>query len=305
MKIVPNSRRLNYPFDPALNFGFESLGLNLGFTLAMSVTDPSFFSQLKGPVVYFDLEEPNKWWTRLKPETQANRSFEWTLTIDPHSAEFFRSMNGRPGESCFIPTNPDLVPPPSNMKKYDVVYTGHLVSRDLVELLNRLSKQFSVAVVSNSNHRLVTHRNLSYADKLRVVADARLALVHNTLWVQKSEFVQLRANLPKWRMHGSFRHLRRWERAVQLVPQLKSRIFEAAFCATVPVVISDKWNVWRSFFDSEEVVQTGSHEAVQTIAHELDNPQNLHERGRHLRDKSFEKYTTRAFAEKYLLPLAL
>lgn len=304
MKLLPNDQRLNYKFDPALNFGFEKHAVDLGFTLVVSITQPEAIRDVKGRAIYFDLEEPNRFFLK---EWQANTIRDWDryLTIDPFSNEFFKATEGRVGESVFIPTDPDLVPPFAHKREYDLVYTGHLVSADLIETLTELSRRFKVAVVSNSNHRLVTHQGLNYREKLEVISNSRAALIHNVLWPSRDHLRSLRSNVPLWREHEAFHHLqnrRLFDRPV--VPQLKSRLFEAAFCGAAPLIMRDDWRLAERFFPTRLVPTTGSKNVPQNIEEILASSRELTTIGLEARELAFQKFTTRHFIEKFLVPFA-
>jgi len=304
MKLISNDQRLNYKFDPALNFGFEKHAVNLGFTLVISITKPEAIRDVKGRAVYFDLEEPNRFFLN---EWQADTIRNWDryLTIDPFSNEFFNATEGRVGESVFIPTDPEIVPPYSQKRQYDIVYTGHLVSADLIKTLSELSRKFKVAVVSNSNHRLVTHQGLNYREKLEVISDSRAALIHNVLWPSRDHIKSLKSKVPLWREHGAFRHLtdrKLFDKPV--VPQLKSRLFEAAFCGAAPLIMRDDWRLAERFFPRRLVPTTGLKNVPQNIEDIFESSLELTAIGLEARELAFQKFTTRHFIEKFLVPYA-
>lgn len=254
--------------------------------------------------MYFDLEEPNRFFVK---GWQADTIREWDryLTIDPFSNEFFNVTESRVGESVFIPTDPDLVPPFSQTRDYDLVYTGHLVSVDLITTLTELSRKFRVAIVSNSKHRIVTHQGLNYKEKLEVISNSRAALIHNVLWPSRDHLKSLRSKVPLWREHGAFSHLqnrRLFDKPV--VPQLKSRLFEAAFCGAVPLVMRDDWRLAQRFFPTRLVPTTGSKNVVKNIDDILASRRELTAIGQDAREFAYQNFTTRHFIEKFLLPFA-
>ena len=304
MKLLSNDQRLNYKFDPALNFGFEKHSLDLGFTLVMSITKPEAIKGVKGRAIYFDLEEPNRFFVKnWNPDE--NREWDQYLTIDPYSNQFFRSKEGRAGESVFIPTDPDKVPPILQKRKYDLVYTGHLVSADLLKTLTGLSRKFNVAVVSNSDHPLVTHKGLNYEEKLEVISNSRAALIHNVLWPAKDDIKTLKNKVPLWREHGAFSHLN--QRSLfdtPVVPQLKSRLFEAAFCGAAPLILRDDWHLAERFFPSNLVPTIGAKHVTQNIEDILASGSELTTIGLEAREVAFQNFTTAHFIEKFLVPFA-
>lgn len=304
MQLLPNNQRLNYEFDPALNFGFEKHSVDLGFTFVISISKPEAIREIKGRAFYFDLEEPNRFFVNAW-NAEGIRGWDRYLTIDPFSHEFFNDKESRVGDSVFIPTDPDKVPPISHKKKYDLVYTGHLVSADLVKTLMELSRKLKVAVVSNSNHPLVTHKGLNYVEKLEVISNSRAALIHNVLWPSSSHIKTLKSGIPLWREHGAFRHLKnRGLFSSQVVPQLKSRLFEAAFCGAVPIVLRDDWRLAERFFPARLVPTIGLTNVPQDISEILASGSELTALGREARELAFQNFTTGHFIEKFLVPFA-
>jgi hypothetical protein len=304
MKLISNDQRLNYKFDPALNFGFEKHTVDLGFTLVMSITKPEAIRGLNGRAIYFDLEEPNRFFVKdWNPDL--NREWDRYLTIDPFSNQFFNATESRAGESVFIPTDPDKVPPISQKRKYDLVYTGHLVSADLIKMLTGLSRKFNLAVVSNSDHPLVTHRGLNYEEKLEVISNSRAALIHNVLWPSSNDIKTLKGKVPLWREHGAFSHLNhRSLFDTPVVPQLKSRLFEAAFCGAAPLILRDDWRLAERFFPSRLAPTIGAKNVTQDISEILESARELTAIGLEARQLAFQEFTTRHFIEKFLVPFA-
>ena len=304
MRLISNNQRLNYKFDPALNFGFEKHEKDLGFTLVVSITKPEAIRDIKGRAFYFDLEEPNRFFVN-EWSAAAIRDWDRYLTIDPFSHKFFNETEGRVGESVFIPTDPDKVPHGSTKREFDLVYTGHLVSVDLVNTLIELSKKFKIAVVSNSNHPLVTHRGLNYIEKLEVISNSRAALIHNVLWPSSSHIKTLKSSLPLWREHGTFRHLKKRSLfEAPVVPQLKSRLFEAAFCGAAPLIMRDDWHLAEAFFPPRLVPTITSKNVPREISEILESSRDLSAIGLDAREFAFQNFTTGHFIEKFLAPFS-
>lgn len=306
MILISNEHRRNYPFDPALNFGFEKSKKKLDFTFVISLTDAQAISSISGKKVYFDLEEPNRFFTSDGHLGLGLSTTEWShyLTIDPFSNIFFRDSADRKGEAVFIPTDPERVPNFSKNRRYDVVYTGHIVSGELESLLVKIGKHFRLAVISGSNHPLVTHNGLNYDEKFSIISESKVAIAHNVLWPTRSHVRNVKTNLKNWQDHGAFSDLSSLWPFGRHVPQLKSRIFEAAFCGTIPIVFSDSWHLASNFFPSDLFVECHSENVIDAIGEAITNRSSDHRRGQNLRDYAFENYTTEKFIESFLAPLS-
>jgi hypothetical protein len=300
MKLISNEYRRNYPFDPALNFGFEDLKLKLDFTLVISLTDPTAIQRISGKKVYFDLEEPNKFFVSKGWHNSKGDDFDHYLTIDPFSNDFFSQRSNRIGNSVYIPTDPKKVPNFSPQREYDVVYSGHIVSKSLAKLLERVRERFRLAVVSGSNHPLVTHRNLDYNQKLELVANSKVSLVHNVLWPRFSHVQNVKNRFDDWKSHGAFEDFRQILPWGMTVPQLKSRLFESAFCGTVPVVFLDDWNLASNYFPSSVLKYARNSNLLDVIEDTIAMDRRRVGIAQDLREYAFDNYTTRNFAKDFL-----
>jgi hypothetical protein len=309
MKLLGLDSRLNYPFDPALNFGFEKRRLDLGFTLVISITRPEAISSVTGPAVYFDLEEPNRFLASHLSQAElvnSHSTFRWNryLTIDPYSHDYFSRVHGRAGDSVFIPTDPERVPEFQSNKKFDLVYTGHILNTSLAKLLDRLSQEFRLAVVSNSKSYLVTHHGLNYDEKLAVIADSRISLVHNLLWPNYRHIWTVRRNLPDISKHGAFANMSLTRLKRVTIPQVKSRLFESAFCGSLPIVVDDIFDIAGAFFPPPLIEFCTSTDVVERVRSLLSSDAEIRTRALNLRDYAFDRYTTDNFIERYLIPFA-
>ena len=63
MKVISNSHRLNYEYDPALNFGFEALKTKFSGTLVISVSRMEAVRDISGDKYFLEIEEPNRFLT--------------------------------------------------------------------------------------------------------------------------------------------------------------------------------------------------------------------------------------------------
>lgn len=236
----------NYEEDPVRYFEFENLReiINPNYLLFYG-NKPSekIFEESKFKKILFTLEEqfhpePNF----LDPgETFKYENFvERILTIVP---TYLHNLNKR--EYVFFPFNEKYIPTETK-KKFDICYTGFANISFMNEILNLFPK-YEYAYVSfreNANFRdyinnpkkylrkkilpykynfpnlLINFPNLSYLEKLKVVAASKVSLVHNLL------------------NNG--------------MPQLKSRTFEAAFCKSLILVKKDKFNLIEDWFEEEK-----------------------------------------------------
>lgn len=308
MRVLPESCQLNYAYDPVRNFGFDKYLRGVGdsdATLIVSVTRPDAIRAVRGRKLFFDLEEPNKFFVADK-YLRAEFNWDGVLTIDKYSAEYFELKDGREGRHCFIPTDTERVP--RNIPKvFDVVYAGHMVSPSLERLLSVIAQKYSLAVISGSPHPLVTHRSVTYDEKLQVLAQSRCAIVHNSLYPTRKHLRHLFSTFPDWRSHGAFAHLGRWHQLDARrtrVPQLKSRLFESAITGAIPIVVDDYWGLATEYFDEGNEIILSSSSGLISALDEILLDQVRQNRMRHLvTEKAHDLYSTAAFVSQYLAHL--
>lgn len=317
--------RSNYWHDPALNLDFDSLRVNFDADLLITLTSAKYLRRLRRPAYFLHLEEPNKWLTKPKltsrllgrhPDFQFDRpgKIKKLLTIDKFStAEYnFPFQTHVEREYVFFPTSEQRLPPYLEWEKreFDLFYSGSIFP-PVAKILNRLKlRNWKLCVVSHSQDQLVTHSNVDYETKLKLVGDSKYSIVHNQLFLNSDSYDALRRWGPKILEHGAFAHLEsvlrlpktegrlamRQERA----PQLKSRLFEAAMVGTVPLVVRDPWSLARDWFSADMFVEFNEEDG-EDLGEGLSSQFRDHsEVSRRLVAYARRNYTSQKFAELYL-----
>jgi hypothetical protein len=218
-------------------------------------TNPSNFN------VYFDAEEPN--WhlfqgfgffskfarlLKLKPihyPRKFEENFDKILTICPYTCNFINNSSlKKKREFVFFPFNKNLIPK-NNKKNYDLIYTGSIIKNlNVLSIFNSISKskEFNYKLVSNTKNEIVTDFNISYQNKLNLISESRVSLIHNYIDLNDDQVEHIK----KYKFYynnQAFSHLHK-----KIIPQQKSRMFEAAFCKSLMLVKRDPWNVIENFF---------------------------------------------------------
>jgi glycosyltransferase involved in cell wall biosynthesis len=308
LKVISNSHRLNYEYDPALNFGFEDIKTKFSGTLVISVSRMEAVRDIKGDRYYLELEEPNRFLTpysssQNREGKDSDRNFKKVFSICPFSTKFFQRDELNKGKYVFFPTNFDHVPKPSK-KIYDFVYSGNLHSKAIIQFLKSL-KGLNICVIGNSDNALITHRRVNYLEKMKLISESKFAIVHNQLFLDKKQIRQLQLNLPNYLEHGAFSHLPKLERFKIVkekdfrAPQLKSRLFEAAACGTIPIVMSDPWNLAQDWYERTEFIEAREASLSESCLEAVEDWKNWKDLGTHLREKTEREYSSNAFAQKY------
>ena len=321
MKVIKRSSH-GYAQDPTKNLGFEIYdgqgAADVALIIAAFDQAAGCWDQFKLPpaelavvkkmrVVRLEFEEPNKFFISEDFDTY-DADFYKVLTLCPFTAEYFNKRQGVERRvPIFFPFNEEFTPPKSE-KRYDIIYTGHLHPKPIMRDMKTISR-FNYRLVSNSDHELVTDRGVGYEEKLSLISQSKITLTHNLLYPTVRHVLNVR-KYPGWRANRAFSDIPRGLMGLAKrlltgpeieVPQLKSRIFEAAFSRSLILCSKDNFNVIEKYFTpGEEFVyyeDGGLVKTVNTILANYDAYLPVIDRAY---KRAAEQYTTAAFFEKYL-----
>ena len=311
-----------YAQDPTKNLGFEVYDGQGPIDLALVV---AAFDQAAGcwdqfklsqneldvikrmRVVRLEFEEPNKFF--ISEDFDAyDRDFYKVLTLCPFTAEFFNKRYGvEQRVPIFFPFN-ELFIPPATKKLHDIIYTGHLHPKPIMRDMKTISR-FNYRLVSNSTHEFVTNRGVEYQEKLRLISQSRITLTHNLLYPTVRHVLNV-LKYPSWETNKAFSDLPKgiMELVKRIltgpdieVPQLKSRVFEAAFCRSLILCKKDKFNVIENFFTPDyEFIYYEDGKLSETIEKILSNYDAYLPVIERAYERALGHYTTASFYETYL-----
>ncbi len=176
MQIIGNIK--GYKQDPTKYFHFKDYAdlcgdfvlIEGGFVKPSYWKDynlsPEELTELKSKkIVRLEFEEPTKFFVADYPQ-KYDREFFRVFTICPYTADWLNKKYGQKKNiAIFFPINERYIPPKSR-KTIDILYSGHILSKELKDELLQL-KSFNYALISNSKDPLVTHRSVSYEDKMK------------------------------------------------------------------------------------------------------------------------------------------
>ena len=320
MKVIPRTDK-GYTQDPThyLNFrrfnkqagNFVLLEAGFGFSKKMRWGQYGFSRKqlnniLSKKIIRLDFEEPNKFFVGDNPD-EYDGDFYKIFTICPYTADWLNKRQGNKKHiPIYFPFNEQYIPK-ETPKKYDIIYTGHILSKPILKDIKTISK-FNHRVVSNSDHPLVTNKSTSYQEKLLLISQSRITLVHNLLYLNPRHIYNV-WKFPDWQENKAFRFTPKWYRSWRLTdyviaPQLKSRLFEAAFSKSLILCKRDPFNlVERYFKENQEFVYFEEGKLEEKIKNILENFR-IYEK---IIDQAFKKavknYTTKEFFLRYLKDL--
>jgi len=275
--------------DPLYYFGFEKYEKE-AIDCYLFMAD--FYNELSSKKyndkykIVLTLEEPN-FCTGNENGKHASISkyTDKILTLCPYTAELFKNR-----EFIFFPFNENYIPKEQN-KIWDVIYTGS-IPRNIPwnNYLNIIKRYKYRDVYYNRG----TNINCSYIEKINLYAQSKIALVH-CLCTPLSKNLYL--SYPKAKHNRAFSHLDRG-----IMPQIKSRIFEAAFSKTLILCWKDPWKIIEHFFEPEKdfLYFTDEKDLEEKLNFILNNYKKFEPIIESSYNKAINFYTTKHFVKKFI-----
>ena len=177
----------------------------------------------------------------------ADDFFDEIYTICPYSCDWLNELKNTDKYKCvWYPFNSRYIPEPQE-KIYDVCYHGGIHGEKYSDML-RILTDFEYAFMSMTHSinpytrqhlDFATDVNLSFQEKLKVIAQSKISICYNNYPQQ---------NLTKKENHDknlAFKYVD----SHHLMPQLKSRFIEACVSKTLNLVERDPWNVIEKWYE--------------------------------------------------------
>ncbi len=295
-------------------------------------------------IVYFEIEEPNRFASsdRAFRREEYEYDFYKLLCVCPYTTEWLNKMQGENRRQfVFFPFNENLIPPPTK-KLYDVIYFGGIHSKEIlstVKIISKFNYRFiapseeksyrvflNLPVVSkirflllqylpflHSKDKFITNKDVQHLEKLKLISESKITIVHNLLsfnvryawniqntpWFKDNKAFAL---IPKKNVLRSILHF--FLQKEYVVPQQKTRLFEAAFCRSLILCRRDPFNIVERFFlPDKEFIYYENGKLEEKLKEVLAHYENY----QHIIENAFQRasreYTTQIFFEKYLKDL--
>jgi hypothetical protein len=273
--------------------------------------------------IYLDFEEPNWYWLleaghpkivqrilNLYPIRIIQRifnlyllnyprnfesKFDKILTICPYTADYINKVNQtKKREFIFFPFNQKFIF--KKKKNIDVIYTGN-IHGNILEKISKIISNYKYRIVSFSNNKYVTDKNISYKKKIKLIASSKISIIHNLLFLNNYCLKRL-SKYKDLKKNNAFKYISK-----KIVPQQKSRMFEAAFSKSLMLVKKDPWNIIEYFFTpNKDFVYFEKEKDLPKLIETVLKNYNLY---KPIVNSAFKKanknYTVKAFYKKYLL----
>ena len=238
--------------------------------------------------VVLTLEEPN-FCVVQGPKAVLHEKADTILTLCPYTAELFDNRT-----FVFFPFSEDWIPE-EREKSIDVSYFGSLPRA--VPWESYIQNVFSKYNFRFGHYSMGNVPRCSYADKMTILSETKVAVVHGLCNIDSST-AENYYNLPRGRENKAFTHIDRGT-----MPQIKSRMFEAAFAKCIILCQRDSWNPIEYFFTPDEDFMYFGDES--DLDKKLEYIINHYDEFDYMRKNAYNRatgnYTTKHFVEKYLM----
>lgn len=288
-------------------------------------------------IVYFEIEEPNRFasWNPAFRREEYEWCFYKILDVCPYTTEWLnRAQSKERRMFVFFPFNEDLIPPPTE-KLYDVIYFGGIHSREILRIVKNISK-FNYRFVAPSEDKtykivqnlrlirkikkiisfphpketLITNKDVSHLRKLELISQSKVTIVHNLLSFNVLHAWQIQ-NTPDFESNRAFSLIpsKNLLRSILdfllkkefIVPQQKTRMFEAAFCRSLILCRRDPFNIIERFFiPDKEFIYYEEGKLEEKLNEVLKNYSKYSAIIENAYQRAAREYTTYTFFEKYL-----
>ncbi len=266
------------------------------------------------------------------------------FTLCPFTAKWLNKKQGSERRTTvFYPIDGELAPPKME-KIYDILYSGGLYANWMFEdvkaisrfkyrfiayngalyykifsqihLLNKFRQKFPFLRKLDGGTRYITDSNIPHLEKLKIMAQTKITLTHNLVpctafqipniydaegWEDNEAF----SLIPRPNDFGTLKKLfYKLTGKTFLVPQLKTRAFEAALCRSLILCRRDPWNVIEKFFEpGKEFVYYEPGKLGEKVKEILSNWSSYEPVIENAHRRFMAEYTTEVFFEKYLKDL--
>jgi len=238
--------------------GSSSDALFIGYNASLNESIKSFYSDYERKS-YINQEAPCSFFTTDNAIT-SQEYFDRVFTICPYTAKW---MNGK-GKTQYIPVlqpyNEDMFVKyrPFTEKTKDVFYQGGLYSPVHAQMIDMM-KGYNYVFTSLFRNDGVTHRKISSVRKWDLLASSKCSIGINLLYPSKGHIANIKT-YDDWSSNEAFRH-----ESLDVIPQMKTRVIEAAICGTLNLVMRDDWNVIEHWFNTDEFIYWDTIEDLKSI----------------------------------------
>ena len=182
---------------------------------------------------------------------------------------------------------------PSENKEIDVYWTGTRKYKTFIDSINVVAKKFNSRIVDFRQHVPLTHN-----EKMILNGKSKISITYALLFMTGE--MQLISEIPHWNDCEAFKDYNN----TGFVPQMKTRVYEAAFSKSLILHKKDPWNVIEFWFEPEKefIYYDNEKELEEKINEILKNYGAYYHIAENAYNKAINNYTTKHYIEKYIIP---
>ena len=182
---------------------------------------------------------------------------------------------------------------PSENKEIDVYWTGTSKAGTFIDTMQ--------STVSKFNHRIVNlrtsgNRAISHEEKLKLNGKSKISVTYALLFMKN----EMEMKVSHFKECEAFKD---YDKSGH-IPQMKTRVYEAAFSKSIILHLKDSWNVIEKWFEPEKefLYYDNEHDLEEKIHHILNNYGDYYHIAENAYNRAINNYTTQHFIDKYILP---
>lgn len=182
---------------------------------------------------------------------------------------------------------------PNQEKTIPVYITAHNRPSPILPYMFRTVKKFGGTIVDASQYKPITHE-----EKMILNGKSKISITYSLLFVDNNHIASIKS-LPKWQYNEAFKNLESG-----FVPQMKTRVYEAALSKSLILHKRDEWNIIEDWYTPEEDFIYFDDE--NDLLDKIDEINKNYHKYIHIAENAYNKtinnYISEHFIEKYIIP---
>ena len=181
--------------------------------------------------------------------------FTEIYSICPYTNKWLNTMGfDRKYRDIFYPFNKNLIPEHTE-KKYDVIYHGGIHGQqhlDCLEVIQKFNYRYcsmthGINPLTIECMKHTTNKDLSFQEKINLVEQTKISVCYNIAHIQPEHIPNIKS-WERWNENEAFSEVD----GLNVMPQFKTRIHEAAISKTLNLVQKDNWNITEKYYEPDK-----------------------------------------------------
>lgn len=240
-------------------------------------------------------EEPNAFATSESYRHIINmeNTFDLIFTCCKYTTEWRKNYYGIDKRVyTFTPFSTKFIYPDQE-KIYPAYFTGHSRPSALLSEIYDVINKVGGKIVDASKYGVITHD-----EKMVENAKSKVSVTYGLLFLNGSHIYTINS-MPHWEKCEAFSNIK-----TGLIPQMKTRVYEAALSKSIILHKKDEWNVIEDWYTpSVDFIYFHDKNDLEEKINEINKN---YEQYKYIADNAYNKtinnYTDKHFIEKYILP---